>query len=480
MLAGPGAARNPDAAPPRPIDLSARSVEAWVLRADTRSQLDKLWTQGSVKVHQDPAKPEEKGVDVEGDTLEMTYHPDGNFLVVSGDLAQLRMDKIYILGPEVNIDQAANKAWVNGIGAMTMESATNFQGDKLARPVPLTVHWNKSMLFNGKFAEFHGGIQAEQENARLAGQSLQVFFDRPISLKEGSKGEQPAKVQNLVCDRDVRIEEAVFEAGRLVRYQRIQAPVVQMSTQEALEEDLRGKEPVNPGNEVRASGPGNVRILQRGDPAGTDSPRGGERPVRPAGATRPPPSAADQEMKLTYVQFLKSMYANSKTNTAIFLENVRVLHMPGDDPNVEIDLDSMLDRLPKGAMYLRCDRLDVFSRGEKGKGQQEMLAKGRCIVQAQEFWGRAQTVTYNEAKDQVIFEGSDDGPAVLYKVDPPGSQPQEIKARKIFYLRKTGQYKIDAVTSFDGAVSGTGNNKPSPAGQTPAKAPMSPMLAPRR
>src|SRR5262249_7291644 len=153
--------------PPRPIDLSARSVEAWVIRSGPKNQLDKLWTEGSVQVRQDPAKPDEKGVDIKGDTLELTYHPEGNYLVVTGDLAQLRMDKIYILGPEVNIDQAANKAWVNGIGAMQMDSATNFQGNKLDRAVPLTVHWNKSMLFNGKFAEFHGGIQAEQENARL-------------------------------------------------------------------------------------------------------------------------------------------------------------------------------------------------------------------------------------------------------------------------------------------------------------------------
>src|SRR5262249_15618385 len=85
---------------------------------------------GGVKVHQDPAKPEEKGTEVEGDKLTMTCTPQGNLLVVEGDLAQLRMDKLYVLGPEVNIDQAANKAWVHGVGAMQMESTTNFQGKK--------------------------------------------------------------------------------------------------------------------------------------------------------------------------------------------------------------------------------------------------------------------------------------------------------------------------------------------------------------
>ena len=57
-------------------------------------------------------------------------------------------------------------------------------GQQLKKAVPLTVYWNKSMYFNGTFAEFHGSIQAEQENARLACQALEVFFDKPISLKE--------------------------------------------------------------------------------------------------------------------------------------------------------------------------------------------------------------------------------------------------------------------------------------------------------
>src|SRR5207245_2012317 len=112
-------------------------------------------------------KPGEKGVDITGDTLQMTHFPDGNYLVVTGDLARLETDKLIIMGPEVNIDQTKNTAWVNGIGAMTMDSNTGFQGEKLNRTVPLTIHWNKSMYFNGKFAEFHGNIQADQENARM-------------------------------------------------------------------------------------------------------------------------------------------------------------------------------------------------------------------------------------------------------------------------------------------------------------------------
>jgi len=434
----------------RPIHLSARSIEAWANQIENKNHLEKLWTEGSVTVQQDSEKPGEKGVDIKGDTLHMTAHPDGNFLVVTGDLAQLRMDKMLIVGPEVNIDQATNKAWVNGVGAMQMESTTNFQGTKLNKAVPMEVHWNKSMFFNGKFAEFHGGIQAEQENSRLACQSLQVFFDKAVSLKGGNKNEQSARVQNLVCDRSVRVEEILREDDKIIKYHRIQAVTLSMNRLD--KEDGDGNEEIKikdnskakdsgDGNEVRASGPGEVRIMQRG---------GGEPVLAPLSPdnqknieTKIGSKTVSDEMKLTQVNFLRSMYGNSKRNTATFLENVRVLNFPCDNPNIDIDLESVMDHLPKGGMYLRCDRLDVLSKQGASKTQQEMIAKGRVMVQAQEFWGRAEQVSYEEAKELVIFYGGETGLATLYKKTRQGVPPEEIKGKKITYNRLSGQFKID-------------------------------------
>jgi lipopolysaccharide export system protein LptA len=136
------------------------------------------------------------------------------------------------------------------------------------------------------------------------------------------------------------------------------------------------------------------------------------------------------------------MYGNSKTNTAKFWGAVRVLNLPCKDPYVVIDLDVMLVDLPKDAMYLSCDQLTVLNRGDKNQSRQEMLARGRVLVQSQEFWGRSDTVTYDEAKDQIIFDGGD-GVATLYRILRKGEKPDEIKGKKITYLRSTGAFKVD-------------------------------------
>ena len=447
----------------KPIDISARSIESWVYRIDNRVQLDRVRSEGQVVVRKDPNKPGDKGLDIRGETLQLYWSELGSKLIVGGDLAQLRLDRILIVGPEITIDQLTNKVWVDGIGAMQMDSATTLQGVKLAKAVPFEVHWSKSMLFSGKHAEFSGDIQAEQEEARLASQGLQVFFDTPISLKEGTKRDSSPKVEHIVCDRQVRVEETIREKDKLVRFQRIVAVTLSMNRLER--EDLPAgttptatlptDAPTREKNEVRATGPGEVRYLQRG--GGGDSfdlkPRA---PAQPVGANSPKPGQAkpveEAKMKMTHISFLKSMYANNRSNTATFLEEVRVLHFPCEDPNVEVELENVLDKLPPDAIFLRCDRLDALSRGEGKNARQDMRARGRVTVQAREFSGRAEMVTYEDAKEQVIFHGAEGAPAVLMRQVRVGAPPEEIRGRKITYSRGTGQFKID-----DGQWLGGGN-----------------------
>lgn len=466
----------PKSDPARPIDLSARSIEAKVLRCEERMTLDHLWAEGGsldvidkrggVVVRQEPAKPGEEGVYIEGNTLDMSCFAGGNSLVVTGDLAQLKMDKIFILGPEVNIDQVANKAWVEGAGAMQMHSTTTLEGKPLAHPVPLTVHWSDNMLFAGTYAYFRGNIQAEQENARLACQNLQVIFDRPISLKEGMRGTQPAKVSQLVADKgagdqNVRVEDQTFEGGRLQKYQLMIGRELHMASVPRDEEAPNQPGKNNDANDVRLYGPGSVRILQRGDADLTVTP-GSPTPNQPARADRRDagPSAKEQQMKLTYIRFVNQMRASNRTNVASFWESVRVLNLPCEDPHIDIDLDAMIStELPEGALYLRCNRLSVGtyqklvtdSTGQKQlRTYQVMDALGQVYVQGKDFTAQCDHMTFNEEKDQVVFKGEGDNMAVMSKCEIKGERPKVLKSKQLIYIRSTGQVHWDRIGSIDG------------------------------
>jgi hypothetical protein len=64
-------------------------------------------------------------------------------------------------------------------------------------------------------------------------------------------------------------------------------------------------------------------------------------------------------------------------------------------------------------------------------------------VHAQEFWGNARTITYDEAKDVVVLKGTEDNPAVLYRVKTKGARAEPIIGKTISYYRTTRAYRVN-------------------------------------
>jgi len=107
-----------------------------------------------------------------------------------------------------------------------------------------------------------------------------------------------------------------------------------------------------------------------------------------------------------------------------------------------------LEKLPEGALYLRCDTLEVRSRPlPSGKANQEMVATGRVTVTSNEFHGEADRVSYDEEKDQVIFDGGRGGEATLTKFK--ANERQTIKGDKIIYSRRTGEHRGEGIHILD-------------------------------
>jgi RNA polymerase sigma factor (sigma-70 family) len=425
---------------PRP-DLEDLPVGSLVLACGEAKVFATSQADGKVKLHiEGCGQAAAAGPQFRGKAEAINYDEEKQLFVLNGsahELAKLEMETFTIEGPEVNIDQKDNKAWVAGLGFMRMPSDANFQGEKLnepsdksknpdgkpKEPVYLTVHWNRDMFFDGKLAVFHGGIQAEQENSRLTCQELQAYLDRFVSLRQAENTEPPAKVKKLVCDKDVRVEEKKFQPPEnrvLIGYQWMKAPGLVVDNEE---------------NTVHASGPGEVRILQ---PQPQE-----EGPARP-GASRPPspvPTSGPDEMRLTKINYWGSMFGNNNSHTAIFYNNVELVNAPSNDPGLNVDLD----KLPPGAMYLRCNQLKVYSRRQAdGKAMQEMEAHGKALVQAQEYWGRADIIKYDESKEVLVFESGEGNLATLNRAVPGVEAPQELRGKKIYYWIGTGNYKIES------------------------------------
>jgi lipopolysaccharide export system protein LptA len=446
--------------PKRPIYLSARQVTAHIVRGGERNDLEKLRCEGMVHVRQDPETPEDRGVEIRGSQFDLNHRVEGNIMTVIGDNAQVQLNKIFVLGPQIDVDQTTNEVWVTGLGAMRMPSKNSFDGAPLEREVQLTINWEKSMLFDGQLAKFRGGILAEQETGHLFCQEMDVWLDHKISLREGEKRGESPKVQKLLCERDVWIEDVVHKNMRVVSYKRMDC------FQLSLDNDNDNQETI-----ANASGPGRVRIFALGanielspgiapttaetsaksKPAQVQPRRGASTPGAPSRAASAPgatnTSAGEVETKLTQVTYDGRMTANNRKGSAIFFDNVQAINVPTNDPELKINIDHP----PEGYMYLRCDKLEVFShKFPDGHTSKEMRATGKVTVEGKDFSGLADEVKYDESKEQVILEGTEGKPAVLYQGKVKGADRDALRGQKITYWRTTGTFTTENATGLIG------------------------------
>jgi lipopolysaccharide export system protein LptA len=417
----------------KPIELSARSVEAHVLRFDNdRNELESLNCAGNVRVHQDAASAQDHGIDIRGRTLDLHHYPEGHVLYVTDDveLAQVQLDKTTILGPRITIDQKTDEALVHGAGVMKMPATGDLNGGKPTRPGELTVRWQRSMHFAGKTGHFEGKVQANQGTGGMLCDSMQVTLDRPVSFREGGdKGGQGAKVDRIVCHTDVFIEDRTLEGVRLVGRQQLSAPEMDLD---------------NAAGTVEAPGGsqgGAVRILRYG--TADESPFA----APSAGPDQPARSAAGSklELKLTIVHYAGKLRADNNKHLAHFWDNVEVLHAPASPGMLTNQVSMVLDKNhpPPGFLYLQSQELLVLTHQEGAIKTQEMTATGNVLVRSDQWYGNGAEMHYDEAKDMVTLIGGEHGFATLYRQIAPGRPWDKLTGKVIIYWRRTNTVKVD-------------------------------------
>jgi lipopolysaccharide export system protein LptA len=131
-----------------------------------------------------------------------------------------------------------------------------------------------------------------------------------------------------------------------------------------------------------------------------------------------------------------------KRRTTKFYGNVEVVRVPSESPDVDVDIE----RLPKGGMYIRSQILTVLSKPlPDGTNTQEMWAERQVYFRTVEFFGNADQVIYDQAKDVVTFRGLGDNLATLYrrKAGRQGQEYETIKGRRILYNRQRGEFHLD-------------------------------------
>ena len=446
-------------APKKPVDLTARTVQVFVIRRGEVNEIDTVHCEDDVRVHQDPVPPQVRPTDMCGRELLLQRMAGGNILRVKGAPArpgvpekpgEVHLPDLSLIGRTIVINQVENTADVEGAGCMTMISATDFDGKKLAKPTPLNVTWKQGMRFTGKQAVFRGFVQADQQNTSVLCQTMQVDLSRAVSLSQrpadtrpGTPAEEPAKVDKVVCDagpdrpQGVVITSTDRENGRLVSRKVIEGDEADMHNEEGW------MEVVNHG-----AGRGNVRIVQLGakGEAGFGPAKSG--PSKP-GKHRPAPSQPTQpvemEYKYTVIRYAGTMKANNLQRLAHFYDGVEMLHLPIDSPEQQPQFDATVNKLPVGALFLQSKEMIIYStKDASGESRESMVASGQSrVTWGQECYGTGDQIKFDESKQLVTLVGLGDGWAHFRRFKPGGGEQGEIIGKKIIYNRLADTVNIE-------------------------------------
>ena len=106
-------------------------------------------------------------------------------------------------------------------------------------------------------------------------------------------------------------------------------------------------------------------------------------------------------------------------------------------------------------MLVTCQRLSVLQMTQPGSKERsvELEATGNAFVEGRTFTARGSRIAYDQAKDQLILEGSGRALAELARQQVVGGPVSTMSAGRILYWRKTNSAQMDDARFLDsGAI----------------------------
>ena len=176
---------------------------------------------------------------------------------------------------------------------------------------------------------------------------------------------------------------------------------------------------------IRASGPGAIQLHRRGKSKSLD----------PSGnGTSSKPSDPDA-ITLTHVKFDDRLTVDPSKKQIQIHGQVRSLTSPVRSFDTVVDPDLETSTWPADAVKLVCQQVQLaqWNPQSSNKPSNEMVASGNAHIISSKFEATADRVSYSQANDMLVVEGTTRSNANLWFRRNPTARPDHLVAGKILY-----------------------------------------------
>ena len=373
-------------------------------------------------------------------------------------MAKITMDEMELVGQVVNLDQVANKFWVEGPGSMNIKpkkkslTRENLATESAKSTIQsLKASWKGGMIFDGSkmYLEQDVNMDANQKTksgnviTSSSSEGLSVEFKEFVDLKQLSSENETTQrdspdmeIEKLVMVNSVSSAKRVFKLASQSAVP--SAPIVNVQTRTF---DQNGKQieqrnisvpqlSINADDgSVAAKGPGLIA---------THSIQTGSSKSPFSQMTRTDADSNKKGVSFIRINFDGELDANSNSREMLVRGNIRTVYTPLVDWNPGPNPDQIVNPIP-GSVRLTCQSLQVASWTPRGSQEStaEMIATGNTQMQSDRFQATADRVSYREASDIITIEGTPRNDANLwFKQSPVDRNPTHLIAEKITYRIK--------------------------------------------
>ena len=409
-----------------------------------------------------------QSLNITGDSVQVTPINKEQFrLMVAGDgqrLAWVNTKNLQLRGEKIHMDQPANKLWVEGKGRVEIKNKlqpmkasatakTNYQD--------VTANWKGGMIFDGAQIYFEHDVEMT---------ALGLSKDnQPIVTKSSSEGlslklSQAINFRDLDGDQELddiditkmEIVDRVIEAQRV--FPLANPPAANLSAGRIAPSSMSNQTFDRAGSlvesqkflvaqatldadsgSINSAGPGVLIQYKKGS-----SKLLVDQNDRRTEKTKPNPDG----LNFVRVNFDGSLNANVEKKEITIRGNVRTIYSPVQSTSESYDPDQLSRQLPPDSIRIKCEQLKMvqWTPRNSSKASKEMLATGNAHIISSKFEATADRVSYSEANDSLVIEGTARSAAQLWSRPPAGSV-KHLVAEKILYRVSDQSYDVQGVKS---------------------------------
>lgn len=357
-----------------------------------------------------------------------------------GAPALLRRGNLSLECRDLQCDRFGNEIKVVGEGLLQAPVYRDLNGASLDQPMVLDVKWAESMTFDGAQATFAKNVFLQLHDSVLQCDEMDVRLMRPLDFSGDRPDDEDVEIRDVSCRNGVHVEIYDWEENRIVGIRKGDLTQFYLDYQ---------------SGHFQGDGPGLINHWSRN--AGR---RIAVAQSKPAQANTP--AASNQlEWEHISVAFDDLLRGNFETRTAELHGRVRMTYAPVRHVSETFSRNDLSEpsHSAEHAVWLGCNQLaiEMLSRPDENQqtpdGQDDYLvmhAKGECEIEGQLFNGKADSLSYDESKEQFTLRGKGDREASIYYRERLQSESIRIGAQTIWAFPSLGEYTFEKSSGFQG------------------------------